>query len=459
MSVAGRLVVGLSGPELLAHERRWLQCWQPAGVIFFARNCTGRDQFMALVADVAGLLPDGAELCADHEGGDVSFLAAAAGRPAAPRTLGDLDDPDLTEQVHLESGLRLRDLGLDRVLAPCCDVLTEPRNPVIGARSFGDQAERVALHVAAAARGLLAAGLKGCAKHWPGHGGTAADTHHHADPGDAADQAPFEAVLAAGVEAVMLAHLPAAPDRPPFSVDAAGIADLGARLGPEVELWCDDISMGALRPHLALQGVGAGDGLTEGLIDPARMSRDWLDAVAAAGAHRLLLRGIPWRALPLEGVDADSQRETATLAVPAAALAPALPRSEEARRRAAMGLPRPEATRPLLWLDATADDRLGSLADQESLLRGAWPQLVRLDAHAPRLGRQAVRAQVLLTSHRPLTVVQAALLEPLLAAVGTAWVLGHPSLAADLGRLAGPGWTIHGLAGCGVEDLASLLRQ
>ena len=68
-------------------------------------------------------------------------------------------------------------------------------------------------------------------------------------------------------------------------------------------------------------------------------------------------------------------------------------------------------------------------------------------------------AALLVTSHRPLSVTQAALLEPLLAATGTAVALGHPSLGDDLERLVGPGWTVDRMAGCAAEDLASLCRE
>lgn len=456
MSVARRLVVGLAGADLSAAEADWLRRYQPAGVILFGRNCRGPEQLRALVTAVRSCLAPGAELCADHEGGAVSFLAAAAGRPPAPRTLGDLDDPDLTTRVHAETGARLRDLGLDRVLAPCCDVLTEPRNPVIGSRAFGATPARVAAHAAAAARGLQAAGLRGCAKHWPGHGGTGVDTHDQAAAADKADQRPFAEALAAGLDAVMVGHLPLQAGAPPASVDPSALASLRAQLGNSVTIWCDDISMGALRPALASQGVAAGDGRTEGLIDPAVMSLSWLDAVAAAGADRLLLRGIPWAALPL-----DDGRATPLTGAwpPAVADAPSTPAALEARQRTAAALPIALEGPRLLWVDATTGERLGEARGLESLLRRRWPALARLDAAAPQLAPHGVFGNLLVTSLRPLTVTQAVLLEPLLAATGEALVAGHPSLAADVARLAGPGWVIGALRACDGEDLACVVER
>lgn len=454
MSVARRLVVGLAGAELSAAEADWLRLHRPAGVILFSRNCRGPAQTRALVATVRACLPPGAEICADHEGGPVSFLAAAAGRPPAPRTLGDLDDPDLTERVHAEAGASLRGLGLDRVLAPCCDVLTEPRNPVIGSRSFGATSARVSTHVAAAVRGLVGAGMGGCAKHWPGHGGTGVDTHDQAAEAGEADQQPFLAALGAGLDAIMVGHLAPGPDEPPVSLDAAALSALRDLVGDAVSIWCDDISMGALRPVLSGRGIAAGDGRHTGLVDPGRMSLAWLDAVAAAGADRLLLRGIPWTALPLPGGQSTPLPDSPP---PTAADAPSSPAAQEARQRTAAALPIALDGPRLLWVDASAGERLGEARGLEAALRRRWPALARLETAMPRLAPTGAFGSLLLTSLRPLTMTEAMMIEPLLAATGEAVVAGHPSLAADLGRLAGPGWTIGALRSYDPEDVAFMI--
>jgi len=454
-AIAGRLVVGLAGCDLDPRERDWLARWRPAGVILFARNCRDAAQLRRLVGDLRRVLGADAEICADHEGGPVSFLQAAAGRPPAPRTLGDLDDLDLTRRVHAETGRRLRDLGLDRVLAPCCDVLVEPRNPVIGARAFAADPARAARHAAAAVAGLREAGLRGCCKHWPGHGSTRGDTHDRAAAAAAAELAPFRAALASGLDAVMVGHLPLGTGRPPLSVDQPGLVDLRRDLGPAVRIYSDDVSMGALRAALTKRGIAAGDGRTEGLVDPALLAAAWLGALAAAGSARLLLRGIPWRALPLAdgapGLGLPAHPPAIDLA-PAGGDAPAY--AEARRRAAALAGFRPGAT-PLLWLDATGGDRLGEARGLEPMLRAFWPQLVRLDHEAAQLGPGRPFAALLVTSHRPLAAGQARLLEPLVAAVGEALVAGHPSLAEDVAHLVGPGWRIAALRDAAGPDLAT----
>ena len=282
--LARSLVVGLAGPGLHRAERAWLARRQPAGVILFARNVVDAEQLRALCLELRSLVP-GLEIVADHEGGPVAVLAAAVGRPPSAATLGLLDDPDLTRRVHTETAVRLAACGLDRVLAPVADVLSEPRNPVIGVRAFGPEAALVARHVAAAVAGLRAGGLAVCLKHWPGHGGTAADSHLGAAVGAGTQAvAPFLAGLEAGADALMVAHVqPAGDGGLPASLDPAVAAAARALVpGQVLRLYADDITMGALRGPLAARGVAVPPG--QGLIEPGDLSAAWCAALRAAAA-------------------------------------------------------------------------------------------------------------------------------------------------------------------------------
>ncbi len=95
-------------------------------------------------------------------------------------------------------------------LAPVADVNTNPLNPVIGIRSFGADSGLVARHVAASVRGLQGAGVAACAKHFPGHGDTSADSHHELPVVESLEEAalaPFRAAIAADVQSIMTAHI------------------------------------------------------------------------------------------------------------------------------------------------------------------------------------------------------------------------------------------------------------
>ncbi len=122
-----------------------------------------------------------------------------------------------------------------------------------------------------------------------------------------------------------------------------------------------------------------------------------------------------------------------------------MPVYDEVFRRATAAVRLRPGPDRVLWMDCTAEDRLGSAATLGPTLTAWWPRLERLDASQARLAPGEPFAAVLVTSHRPLTMEQAGLLEPLMAALGTALVCGHPSLEASLRRLLGPGWQVDAL--------------
>ncbi len=151
----------------------------------------------------------------DEEGGDVTRLDTERGS-AAPgaAALGWLDDELVTEQVYAGIGQRLADAGITLNLAPVADVNSDPRNPVIGVRSFSGSPEVAARQVAAAVRGIQWVGVAACVKHFPGHGATVSDSHHQVAVVDrsaaelrAVELVPFRAAIAAGARAVMTGHL------------------------------------------------------------------------------------------------------------------------------------------------------------------------------------------------------------------------------------------------------------
>jgi len=151
----------------------------------------------------------------DEEGGDVTRLHAATGSPVlGAAALGVVDDLDLTRATGRAVGAELVAVGVDLDLGPVADVNSNPDNPVIGVRSFGTDPARVAAHVAAWVTGLQEVGAAACAKHFPGHGDTAQDSHLDLPTVDvdhatlvARDLLPFAAAVDAGTAAVMTSHV------------------------------------------------------------------------------------------------------------------------------------------------------------------------------------------------------------------------------------------------------------
>lgn len=113
-----------------------------------------------------------------------------------------------------EIGLQCRNMGIHVNFAPVVDINSNPRNPVIGPRSFSDDPKRVASLGIQYMKGLQSQGVMAVAKHFPGHGDTETDSHfdlpvinHTREYMDTVDLYPFRQLIDAGVEGVMTAHL------------------------------------------------------------------------------------------------------------------------------------------------------------------------------------------------------------------------------------------------------------
>src|SRR5712691_9955779 len=148
-----------------------------AGVTIFGPNISGQAQLAGLIAELRAAAAEPL-IAIDEEGGDVTRIAHLTGSPyPGNAALGAVDDVALTEAVYQALGADLADLGVNLNLAPSVDVNAAADNPGVGTGSFGADTALVARHAAAAVTGLQAAGVAACAKHFPGHGSTRADTH------------------------------------------------------------------------------------------------------------------------------------------------------------------------------------------------------------------------------------------------------------------------------------------
>ena len=242
----------------------------------FGPNIAGPEQLAGLTAQLrsAGGLP---LVAIDEEGGDVTRIAHLTGSPyPGNAALGAVDDAALTAAVHRALGQDLAALGINVDLAPSVDVNTAADNPVIGIRSFGSDPDLVARHAAAAVRGLQAAGIAACAKHFPGHGSTSADSHHgivtlqaSLDQLRRRDLPPFTAAIAAGVRGVMPGHLrvPELTGDAPATLSAAALNGLlRGELGFTGVIISDALEMRAVSdlygiPEAAVLAVAAGTDL------------------------------------------------------------------------------------------------------------------------------------------------------------------------------------------------------
>jgi beta-N-acetylhexosaminidase len=214
-AVASLVVTGLPAEGITAEFERFLADTPPAGVLLFRRNFGAADRLPSLVARLRALAaPRPLLVCVDEEGGLVSQLAPDLPVPPTARVLGRGARPEEVEALGAYTGRCLRALGVDVDFAPVLDVDAEPANPVIGPRAFADRPEEVARLGLAFARGLAAAGVLACAKHFPGHGDTRLDSHLALPRSTASpavlrerDLVPFRAAFGAGVPLVMVSHV------------------------------------------------------------------------------------------------------------------------------------------------------------------------------------------------------------------------------------------------------------
>lgn len=185
-----------------------------AGVCLFGQNIASPAQLRRLTAEIRAANPR-AVIAIDEEGGDVTRLHDRLGSPYPGNAiLGRIDDEEYTSSVATAVGWELRRAGCTLDFAPDVDINSNPDNPVIGVRSFGTDPELAARHSAAWVRGLQSTGIGGSAKHFPGHGDTALDSHHSLPVIDRSlaqlrerELVPFAAAIAAGVRTIMTSHI------------------------------------------------------------------------------------------------------------------------------------------------------------------------------------------------------------------------------------------------------------
>jgi beta-N-acetylhexosaminidase len=199
----------------------------------------------------------------DEEGGDVTRLEVETGSSYPGNlALGVVDDVELTREVAASIAQDLARLGMTMNLAPVADANTNPENPVIGVRAFGSDPALVARHVAAFVEGTQVAGVAACAKHFPGHGDTAVDSHldlptvdADREELDATALVPFRAAIAAGVQAVMTAHLtvPALDTAPATLSERVVTGLLRDELGFGGLVVSDALDMRAIADRLGLE--------------------------------------------------------------------------------------------------------------------------------------------------------------------------------------------------------------
>ncbi len=321
------LVIGVAGTELTAQEREWLQHDAVAGVILFKRNFASRGQVAELSAAIRAAAPRPQLICVDQEGGRVQRFRE--GYSALPPLHGfdALYATDreaalaLAEQHAWLMASEVRASGVDLSFAPVVDL--GRGNLAIGDRAFSADPQVVAAFTAAYVRGMHSVGMAATLKHFPGHGSVREDTHFHdaSDPRSldelrALDLIPFAAGIAAGADAVMMAHVV----YPQVAPEPAGYSPrwiqqiLREQMGFRGVVFSDDIGMAA---SFSAGGVKArvdahlDAGCDVVLVCHPELVEESLRAVEGRTLNTAALLGLIGRgALGWDGLLADSRHGT-----------------------------------------------------------------------------------------------------------------------------------------------------
>ncbi|HXY25760.1 MAG TPA: glycoside hydrolase family 3 N-terminal domain-containing protein [Candidatus Acidoferrum sp.] len=202
-----------------------------------------------------------------------AMALAAGGNPKDAYTMGKI------------TALEARATGVHWVYAPVADVNNNPGNPIINTRSFGEDPARVAEFVSEFVRGVEENGALATAKHFPGHGDTAADSHidlpvisANADRMEHLELVPFRAAIASGVDSIMTGHL----NVPVFEPDANTPATLSHSILTDL-----------LRKQLGFQGLVITDAMDMGGITVRFAPGEAAVRAVAAGADCLLMPPVP----------------------------------------------------------------------------------------------------------------------------------------------------------------------
>lgn len=300
-----KLVFGFHGTQLTEEFKALIRRYKIGNVILFLRNVESASQLRQLCSEIQTLIREEtgypAFIIIDQEGGMVSRLPEDAVDVPGAMALAATGNP---ENARLASEITIRQLqgvGANFNMAPVLDVNSNPANPVIGVRSFGDDPERVAAFGCASIAPYENSGVLCCLKHFPGHGDTAVDSHLGLPRVDKTEEEleqleliPFRRAIAAGAPAVMMSHVlfpNIADDQLPCTMSRRMVTDLlRKKLGFGGLILTDCMEMLAIQNHYGTpQGVVAA--IRAGVDLAEISSRMDLEEASAKAVNEAAARG------------------------------------------------------------------------------------------------------------------------------------------------------------------------
>ncbi|MDQ6703916.1 MAG: beta-N-acetylhexosaminidase [Pseudomonadota bacterium] len=303
-SAGDHFLIGLRpSPVLDDHDRALLSDLRPAGVILFKSNFrrdlpykTWLENHARLITDIRAATGRARMFIAiDHEGGRVCRTPPPVTRFAyAARWAGQ------AARVGRAMGRELASLGVNLNFAPVLDIHTNPANPVIGERAFGQTAEAVIAAALPFTQAMQAEKVIACGKHFPGHGDTSIDSHQGLPSQNLGLDAlrerelkPFAAAIAAGLLMIMTSHIcyPSIDPVLPVTLSRRFLTGiLRDELGFEGVAVSDDIGMGAMKG--VFDSPDAAVRLIESGCDMVMVCAHFTDSGRAKGFAQAILAAV-----------------------------------------------------------------------------------------------------------------------------------------------------------------------
>ena len=211
--MVGRLLLmGFRGDQAPIKK---LNLFKPAGFIFYPGNISSTTGTKELISELEAAADYPLLYALDQEGGPFSaYRVDEATVFPSNMAIAATKNMDFAQQKGKLIGQELAYIGFNLNFSPVVDVNINPDNPIIGMRSFGANVSTVAAYGMSLFKGLDESGVAAVAKHFPGHGDTVSDSHidlpivsGSRERLERVELAPFKAMIAAGVPAIMTAHV------------------------------------------------------------------------------------------------------------------------------------------------------------------------------------------------------------------------------------------------------------
>lgn len=298
------LMVCFRGESANEHAQALIQDTKVGGIIYYnwANGLHSPEQVRLLSEGLQQLAAKNRVavpllIAVDQEGGIVSRLQNGFTSFPGNKALGMTGEPDLAEAAASVMGREMLAVGVNMNLAPVVDVDSNPRNPIIGVRAFGNRPEVVIAYGAKALSGYAKAGVISTLKHFPGHGDVEIDSHEalplvskSQEELEECELLPF-AKLAASADAIMTAHIMVP------ALDSDNCSTLSEK------------TLAYLRESIGFQGVIVADSLVmEGVLQNGRTVDEAAIQALKAGCDILLLGGRLLNGEQKELATADVQR-------------------------------------------------------------------------------------------------------------------------------------------------------